>query len=186
MHRDDLSEKVFPRRAIVIGGLQVFGLCILGARLAWLQVAQGKRYKMLSDKNRINIKMVAPLRGQIVDRFGVPLAVNVQNYRVLIIREQAEDIEQALRLLQKTIYIDEGDIKRVMKEAARTAKFIPLPVKEGLDWEEVARVEVRLPDLPGVLIDTGYVRSYLRLGRQELKKSMTRHCAARRAHPRLR
>ena len=160
MYHDDYSEKLFSRRAFVIGGLQFFGLIILGARLTWLQIAQGKRYKMLSDKNRINIKILPPPRGEIVDRFGVPLAINIQTYRVLIIPEQTDDIEKSIRLLQKVIYVEEDHIARIMKEASKTAKFIPLRIKEGLSWGDVAKVEVRLPDLPGIFIDVGDVRSY--------------------------
>ncbi len=160
MYHDDYSEKLFSRRAFVIGGLQLFGLAILGVRLAWLQIAQGKRYKMLSDKNRINIKILPPPRGEIVDRFGVPLAVNTQTYRVLIIPEQTDNIEKSLRALQKVIYVEEDHVQRILKESTKTAKFIPLRIKEGLSWGDVARVEVRLPDLPGVFIDVGDVRSY--------------------------
>ncbi len=160
MYQDDYSEKIFSRRAFFIGALQLIGLSVLGARLAWLQIAQGKRYKTLSDKNRINIRMLAPLRGQIVDRFGVPLAVNTQNYRVLIIPEQVDDLEKSLQALQKIVSVEERQIKRVLKEAKRTAKFIPLKVKEDLTWEEVAKIEVNLPDLPGLSIDTGNVRNY--------------------------
>ena len=68
MNHDEYSEKIFTRRAFFVGALQAIGLCILGGRLAWLQIAQGKRYRMLSDKNRINIKILPPPRGQIVDR----------------------------------------------------------------------------------------------------------------------
>ncbi len=160
MYFDDLSDKIFSRRAFIIGGLQVLGLGVLGARLAWLQVSQGARYKTLSDQNRINLKMLPPRRGHIVDRFGVPLAINTQNYRVLIIPEQVKDLEKALRALQGVITVDEKDIKRVMKEASKAAKFIPLRVKEDLTWQEVARIEVNLPDLPGLSIDRGEVRSY--------------------------
>lgn len=156
----DYGEKFFSRRAIVIGGLQFIGLGILGARLAWLQVAQGKRYKTLSDKNRINIRMLAPSRGQIVDRFGVPLAVNEQNYRVLIIPEKVDDLKKALRILQNIISVESDDIQRVIKDALRTAKFIPLRIKDDLTWAEVAKIEVNLPDLPGIFIDTGEVRTY--------------------------
>ena len=159
-HSDDLAEKVFTRRAIVIGGLQVVGLGILGARLAWLQISQGKRYAMLSDKNRINIKMLPPLRGEIVDRYGVPLAVNTQNYRVLIVPEQVEDLEKSLNAVQNIIYVSEDDIVRVMKEAAKASKFIPLRIKGDLTWGEVAKIEVHLPDLPGLSIDRGEERSY--------------------------
>ncbi len=160
LHNDDYSEKSFSRRAFFIGGLQLLGLTILGVRLAWLQIAQGRRYKTLSDKNRINIKMLAPSRGNIVDRFGVPLAVNAQNYRVLIVPEQVDDIEGALRLLQEIIEVSQDDIKRVIKDAARSAKFIPLQIKDDLTWEEVAKIEVNLPDLPGLSIDVGDLRTY--------------------------
>jgi len=160
MYHDDYSEKLFSRRAFVIGGLQLCGLAILGVRLAWLQIAQGKRYKMLSDKNRINIKILPPPRGEIVDRFGVPLAVNTQTYRVLIIPEQTDNIEKSLRALQGVIYVEEEHIQRILKESTKTAKFIPLRIKEGLSWGDVARVEVRLPDLPGIFIDVGDIRSY--------------------------
>lgn len=157
---DDLGEKIFSRRAFVIGALQFCGLCILGGRLAWLQIAQGQRYKMLSDKNRIDIKLLAPLRGEIVDRFGVPLAVNIQHYRLLIIPEQVQDLHKALLDLQKTITIDDKTIDRVRAEAKKSAKFIPILVKDDLNWGEVAKIEVNLTDFPGVSIDTGDVRIY--------------------------
>ncbi|MGH1455847.1 MAG: penicillin-binding protein 2 [Alphaproteobacteria bacterium] len=158
--QDDKSERQFTRRAFFIGALQAIGLCILGGRLAWLQIAQGTRYKTLSDKNRINIKILSPLRGEIVDRFGVPLAVNTQNYRVLIIPEQVKDIEGAIKKLQKIIDVSEYDINRAMKEVSRNAKFIPIKIKEDLTWEEVAKIEVNLPDLPGLSIDVGDIRNY--------------------------
>lgn len=157
---NDKSEKQFSRRAFFIVGLQFFGLCVLGGRLAWLQIAQGKRYKTLSDKNRINIKILPPLRGELVDRFGVPLAVNNKSYRVVIIPEQAPDIKASLDKLGKLIEISDRDIKKVMKAAASRAKFIPIKVKDGLAWEDVAKIEVNLPDLPGLSIDVGEVRTY--------------------------
>ncbi len=157
---EDKSEKQFTRRAVFIAGIQFLGLCILGGRLAWLQIAQGKRYKTLSDENRINIKILPPLRGEIVDRFGVPMAVNTQSYRVLIVPEQVKDLEQALRKLQKIIDVPERDIARVIKQASRNAKFLPLKIRDGLQWEEVAKIEVNLPDLPGLSIDVGDIRTY--------------------------
>lgn len=157
---DEVHEKTFTRRGLFIGGVQIAVLCILGWRLAWLQIAQGKRYKMLSDKNRINIKILPPLRGEVVDRFGVPLAVNNRNYRVVIVPEQVKDIEESLRLLQKHIVVDKRDIERVLKAAKRSVKFIPLMVRDDLTWEDVAKIEVNLPELPGLSIDTGDVRYY--------------------------
>ncbi len=156
----DYSDKIFSRRAFIVGGLQVLGVTVLGMRLAWLQIAQGNRYKTLSDKNRINIRMLAPSRGEIVDRFGVPLAINSQNYRALIIPEQSNNIEKTLDALQKIIPVQQQDIDRVIKDSKTVAKFIPLTIKEDLTWEEVAKIEVNLPDLPGISIDVGQIRTY--------------------------
>lgn len=156
----DEGQKSFSRRALFIGALQIFGITVLTGRLAWLQLFEGAKYKTLSDQNRISLRLIAPPRGQIMDRFGVPLAVNTQNYRVLIIPEQTKDLTEALRALAKIIPLDERDMRRVQREAARTAKFFPLKVREDLSWEEVAKIEVNTPDLPGVFIDQGEMRTY--------------------------
>lgn len=159
-HKNADKTKSFTRRAFVIGALQGALLVSLGGRLAWLQIAQGQRYKMLSDKNRINVKLLIPSRGQIVDRFGVPLAVNNQNFIVTVIPEQTDDLEKSLRSLKSIIDLDEGNIQTVLKQAKRSAGFLPLEVKDNLNWDEVSKIEVNLPDLPGLSIDVGEIRNY--------------------------
>jgi len=157
---DTQDHKKLSRRAFIVAGLQGSLLCVLGGRLAWLQVAQGQKYKTLADKNRINIKMTSPSRGQVVDRYGVPLALNQQNFRVLVIPEQTGGLEKALRQLQKQIKLDEKDIQDALKRASKSARFVPVEVVDGLQWDDVARIEVNLPDLPGLSIDVGEQRSY--------------------------
>ncbi|MBP7721357.1 MAG: penicillin-binding protein 2 [Alphaproteobacteria bacterium] len=159
MKRSADNEK-FTRRAFFVGAAQGTFLVVLGGRLAWLQIAQGSRYKTLSDENRINTKILPPTRGQIVDRFGVPLAVNNQNFRVLIIPEQAENLEKSLRALQKYIDVEESSIQTVLKQAKKSPKYVPLEIKDDLSWEEVAKVEVNLPDLPGLSTNVGEIRGY--------------------------
>lgn len=154
------NAQTFTRRALFVGALQIGALAILGGRLAWLQLAQGAKYKTLADKNRISMRILAPLRGQIVDRFGVPLAVNNQNYRVQIVPEQTDNLEQSLRALQKILNVDEETVQDVIKTSKKTPKFLPIEVKDNLNWDQVAKVELNLPDLPGLSIDVGKVRSY--------------------------
>lgn len=69
---------------------------------------------------------MAPARGQIVDRFGVPLAINNQNFRVLVVPEQTDDLEQSLRKLKDYINIDEKRIEKVLKLAKRSPSYTPL------------------------------------------------------------
>ena len=56
-----------------------------------LQVLDKDRYTVLADENRINLRLLAPPRGRIFDRFGVALADNQQNYRVVVVPEQTGD-----------------------------------------------------------------------------------------------
>ncbi len=153
-------SKQFTRRAFLVGALQCTFLTGLGVRLAWLQLAQGERYTTLADNNRINLKILSPSRGQILDRNAVPLAMNDQNFRVIIIPEQTDDLGKALSRLQKLIELSQTDIKKVVSTADRQATFVPIEVKDNLSWEDVATIEVNLTDLPGLYIDVGEIRTY--------------------------
>ncbi len=150
----------FSRRAFVVGAFQAGFLAVLGGRLAWLQMVEGNKYKVLAERNRINLKMMAPARGQIVDRFGVPFAVNNQNFRVMVIPEQTDDLRQSLKLLQQQIKIDDAQIEKVIALAKKSPSYTPLEIEDKLTWEEVATVEVNMPDLPGMSIDMGEERHY--------------------------
>ncbi len=160
LERDSDKELAFSRRAFVVGACQGAFLAVLGGRLAWLQVVEGNRYKTLAENNRINLKMVAPPRGQIVDRFGVPFAINRQNFRVLVVPEQTDDLAESLKRLKKYIKLDDKALAKVLKAAKRTPSYTPLEVVDNLNWEDVATVEVNIPDLPGMSIDMGELRHY--------------------------
>lgn len=160
LEKESDKERIFSRRAFVVGAAQGAFLAILGGRLAWLQVVEGSRYKTLAENNRINLKMVAPPRGQIVDRFGVPFAVSRQNFRVLVVPEQTDDLRQSLMRLRKYIKLDDARLEKVLKIAAKTPSYTPVEVVDNLNWEAVSTVEVNIPDLPGMGIDMGEVRHY--------------------------
>lgn len=160
MERDQEKIESFTRRAFVVGGLQALALSALGGRLAWLQVVEGEKYKTLAENNRINVKILPPSRGQIVDRFGVPLATNLQNFQVLVTPEQVDDLEKSLRDLQTYIAIDEASIKKALRQAKRNPQYVPVEVRNKLNWDEVSQVELNLVDLPGISIQAGDLRSY--------------------------
>ena len=157
---DDEHKKTVSRRAFIIGAAQGGVITLLAGRLGWLQLAQGNRYKTLSDKNRIDLKMLAPSRGRILDRMGKELATNTQNFRVLITPERAENPDEALKNLQKLINLGDDEIARAKDTIGKVAKFASVEVTDQLTWEELSTIEVNLPDLPGMSIDVGEIRSY--------------------------
>lgn len=158
--RDADLSKLFSRRLVLLGGAQTLMLSSLVGRMYYLQVVEAQRYHTLAEENRINLRLLPPPRGRIVDRFGVPLAINHQNFRVLIVSEQVKELDATLDRLGKIITLTEGDRHRVMRELKRKRRFVPVPVRENLTWEEMAAVQVNAPDLPGVQIDEGLARIY--------------------------
>lgn len=160
MRHDADQQKLFNRRTALLGGGKLLLLSALAGRMYYLQVLEADRYRTLADENRINLRLLPPPRGRIVDRFGVPLADNQQNYRVVLISEQTPALESTLDALGAIIDIGENERRRVVRETQRKRSWVPVTVRENLSWEEVARIEVNAPDLPGVLIDVGQSRDY--------------------------
>lgn len=160
MQRENKRTKLLTRRAAIIGGAKVGLLGTLAARLYYLQVLQADRYSMLADENRINLRLLAPPRGLITDRFGVAMASNRQNYRVVLVAEQAGDLDLTLDAVGALIQISESDRRRVQREIRRKHSFVPVVVRENLTWDEMARIEVNAPELPGVSIEQGLTRNY--------------------------
>ncbi|MEK9752304.1 MAG: penicillin-binding protein 2 [Rhodospirillaceae bacterium] len=160
MLRDNERHKLFNRRTAMLAGGKAVLLSLLAGRLYYLQVIESERYRTLADENRINLRLLPPPRGRIVDRFGVPLADNQQNYRVLLIPEDTRDVELTLASLGQIIPLSPGEHRRVLRDIKRNRSFVPVTVRENLSWQNAARIEVNAPDLPGVMIDVGQSRAY--------------------------
>src|SRR5690349_17951309 len=119
MQRDALRQKLFTRRAAMLAGGQALLLAAIGGRMYKLQIAEWERYTVLADENRISLGLIAPVRARIVDRFGVALADNRQNYHLVIVPEQAGDITATLDALDTLIEVSETDRGRVLREIRR-------------------------------------------------------------------
>ena len=160
MHRDGDRYKSFSRRTVFLIGSKLALLGSLIGRMYYLQIVEANKYRTLSDENRINLKLLAPPRGRIVDRFGHPMAVNQQNYRVMLIPENTEDVSRSLSLLARIINLNGHERQKVLREVKRRRRFLPVIIRENLLWEDVARIEVNAPELPGIIIDVGESRFY--------------------------
>lgn len=154
------QAKVFSRRAMILGGMQATLVGTLIARLYYLQVVESEKYRLLADENRINLRLLPPSRGLILDRFGVPLAANFPNYRAILVAEQTKDLEQTLGDFARLVPLSERERTKVMRELKRNRAFTPIPVKEDLSWEQMSQVELNLPELPGISIEEDQKRYY--------------------------
>jgi penicillin-binding protein 2 len=158
--RDTQRQKSMTRRAALLAGGQALLCAGVVGRLYQLQILERDRYTVLADENRISIRLLVPPRGRIIDRFDTILADNHQSYRVVIVPEQTSDIPATLDALGTLIEITDADRKRVIRDAKRHHAFIPVSVRANLTWEEMAKIEVAIPELPGVSIEQGLQRFY--------------------------
>jgi penicillin-binding protein 2 len=160
MRREAHRQKLFTRRAAILAGAHATLLAALAGRMHELQIVEADRYAVLADENRISLRLLTPLRGRILDRFGVALADSRQNYQLVIVAEQAGDVAATLDALGGLIEVGETDRRRVLRDVRRKHSFVPIVVRANLSWDEMARVEVAVPELPGVSIDQGVTRHY--------------------------
>jgi penicillin-binding protein 2 len=160
MQRENQRAKLFSRRVALLTGGQLGLLGALVARMYYLQVIESERYKVLAEENRISLRLLPPPRGRILDRFGELLAVNQLNYRVVVIPEQTGSVSETLDVLSNILQISEADRRRITRDIVRKRRFLPVTVRDNLTWDEVSRISVNAPDLPGVMIDVGSSRFY--------------------------
>jgi penicillin-binding protein 2 len=154
------TRAVFTRRAIMLAGVQVGVLGLLTSKLYQVQVAQGHHFALLAKTNRVSTRLIAPPRGQLVDRFGVVLAGNRLNWRALLMVEQTPDCEATLDRFGMILPFEPSERPRLTREIARHQRFIPVTVRDFLTWEQMAAIEANAPDLPGIVVDVGTTRQY--------------------------
>ena len=152
----------FSRRAWLLGTAQAAVGVLLAGRMAWLSIHDNEHYSALAESNRVNMTLVPPRRGWLIDRHGAPIANNRTDFRVDIIPDRlpAEERERVLATLGKLLRLAPEDLERVRIDLERAAGFQPVQVAEKLDWERYATVGLHLPELPGVAPTQGFARNY--------------------------
>jgi penicillin-binding protein 2 len=155
------SARKITRRSLFLGGSMAAVVAVLGARMRHMQVDQADEFRLLAEDNRISIRLVPPARGLIYDRNGKVIAGNEQNYRVVISRDDAGNVEDVLNRLSGILPISAEDFDRALKEARRRSP-LPILVADRLSWDDVSKVAINTPALPGVSPEVGLSRIYPR------------------------
>lgn len=160
MRNDKSRARLMTRRAALLAGGEFALLGALVGRLYYLQVVEASRYTTLADANRISVRLLTPRRGRILDRFGVVIATNQPTYRAVIAADEVGDIDTTLDAIAVLISLDVADRRRVLRDIHRKHAFVPVTIRENLTWDEMARIEVRAPELPAVSVEQVTKRSY--------------------------
>ena len=160
MNRDNDKGKVLINRSYIMIVAKLVCLALIVLRLYYLQVFQADKYKMLADENRISTRLLIPPRGVIYDRNGVMVASNRQNFQAMIVAEQTPNVQKTLDKFKKIMPFSDEEEARVKRDLKRNRSFVPIKIKDNLNWEEVAKIQLNAADLQGIYIDEGLIRDY--------------------------
>jgi penicillin-binding protein 2 len=156
------ATAIFTRRATL---LSFVGAGVMGAilvRMGQLQAQNfiSQEYTNAADDNRFDTRIIAPPRGVIYDRFGTILAQTSRDYQVAVVQSEAEDVDQVVGRVAQILGLDAEWARRAVIRVRGGSRYEPQPIKEGLTWEEFNAINVRLPELKGVVANAADVRRY--------------------------
>jgi len=153
--RRDLWRQRLLTMTVAIG----VGFLVLLGQLWYLQVLEGARFRELSEKNRIRVRLAAAPRGVLFDRNGIALVDNRPAFTLSLIPREMENPQTVLARLAVLLNIPYADLAETL-ERVPPDSFMPVRVRRGLTLEEVTRVEEWKLDLPGVAVEVEPQRAY--------------------------
>lgn len=150
----------FSRRAFVLGGGMGLVGAALATRMAYLSIFEGEQYRLAAEENRVQLRLIPPRRGWIVDRNGKPLALNKPDYRLELIPEQIVDLDAALAQVARVLPLSFEEELRIRADIAIQPGYMAVEVARGLDWPAFAGLNVQVADVPGLHPVQAFARVY--------------------------
>lgn len=161
----DLSQikqhaRQFRLRLLVAGAFALLAFALLVGRFWWLQVVQYGTYVMRAENNRISVQAIAPRRGEIFDRNGVPLARNVSTWTLEITPHEVGNVQATVDALAEVIPITDGDRRRFARLRNDSSRFESVPLRTSLTEDEAATFAAHRFRFPGVELRSRWSREY--------------------------
>lgn len=158
--RERALARTFTRRGLLVGLGQAAVFAGIGARLYQLQVVERGRYVPLADQNRLDVQILAPVRGRIVDSTGLVLADNEEGFRVILTPALAGDLTSVLRRLSHILPMSTEKRQQLAVRARRQSRNAPLVIASDVTFEQLAEINLLAPELPGVRTEITWKRRY--------------------------
>jgi penicillin-binding protein 2 len=160
MNHSTTFKQLLTRRAFIFGVANVATMSVLLGRLYYLQFFRAEEYKTLAEGNRMKLLLMAPVRGMLLDRNGIPLANNQKNFRLFLDMDMAKNAKSALNALASVLTISDERIAQILSQAKGSRYSPPVLIKEHLTWDELAQFEFFKLNYPEIFMDIGQVRYY--------------------------
>jgi penicillin-binding protein 2 len=147
-------------RAIGAAGVTAVLLAVLAVAFFRVQVLRSSTYVLTAESNRLRPLDLTPPRGMILDRTGRIIAENVPGYSITLLPAHPDTLLRAVERLAAfvpAIAERRETIERDIRDAWGTQ---PVVLDPDADYPEVAAVEERRADFPGLYIESRPRRRY--------------------------
>lgn len=154
------SRQRFDMRMLLFYAVTPVLLLGLLFHLLQLQWFQHEQLALQADENRLNIVPVLPVRGEIIDANGNDLAVNKIAYRLTLIPERVDNLEEIVSILSETLAWSPQKLAYIHKRIRKSRPDRPVLLDDKLQWQQVSPIAARLHHLSGVDVEAGSYRHY--------------------------
>ncbi len=158
------SQRLITRRGLIVAGAQALFMGGLALRMRYMQVEQADEFRLLADENRISIRLLPPTRGRIFDRNGIAVAENVPSYRITMVPEEAGDVDNVIARLAQLVELAPEELERARRDLREARGDTAVTIADRVSWDDISRVAVNTPALPGVAPEVGLSRRYPQIG----------------------
>ncbi len=160
-YSDDKKQyTVLNRRTFFLYLLKLSLFSIVGWRLYNIQIKDSEKYKTLSKNNQIDIEILYPLRGKILDINNNILVSNKKVYDIYLIPENTSNINKTLNQISKIIKIDFAKKMKIIELSKKVKKFEKIKIFENINWSDLERIEANKLEIEGIFISQDYMRVY--------------------------
>lgn len=157
---DEGALDLLKKRLLAVSVVVLFFLIIIILRLWILQINDGEEYEKRAYGNRVRIRQMAPPRGHILDRNGKEIVTNRPSFNVALIQEDSHDLGNVLKRLAPILDMDVSELWEKVREAADTPRYVPILLKEDIDWQTLAYLENHNHEFSGIRTEVQPVRVY--------------------------
>ena len=159
--RDAQRQSGLRQQPLVLFGLVLLFCSAMVARLVWLQVLEGPRYRQLADENRIRLVPRSPTRGRLLDRKGRVLASSKLTYSLYVEPRLVDDASwPALRdRLASLLDLDPSTLDR-RRQSGPDRNGYRINLASELSSEQVLRFREQSLGLKGAQVDVDILRAY--------------------------
>lgn len=137
---------LMSRRVFAVAVVCLLLLLALIGRLFSLQIVHGEQLAAAGLAQRSRTVPVAPARGQIRDRHGLPLVAPALRLDLVLFPGSDADPESVAALLSRTIGLDEAAVVAAFGQAE------PVVLRAGLTAAEAAQAQAVARAVPGLLV----------------------------------